>query len=89
MRYSRETRTRKYVKGYGFLSFARNLPDKHRNNLIETTSKTGCGAAKAASEKVLNKAAEAAGELLENKIADKIVKIKPTAEAKQSHIKEM
>ena len=25
MRYSIETRTRRYVKGYGFLSFARNL----------------------------------------------------------------
>ena len=31
-RYSMEPRTRKYVKGYGFLSFTRNLSDKHGKN---------------------------------------------------------
>ena len=29
-RYSTEPRTRKYVKGYGFLSFVRNLSKKHK-----------------------------------------------------------
>ena len=30
-RYSIESRARKYVKGYGFLSFARNLSNKYGN----------------------------------------------------------
>ena len=30
--YSTEPRARKYVKGYGFLSFARNLFDKYGEN---------------------------------------------------------
>ena len=29
MRYSTESRFRKYVKGYGFLSFARKFGDKY------------------------------------------------------------
>ena len=32
-RYSVEPRTRKYVKGYGFLSFARNLSNKYGKEL--------------------------------------------------------
>ena len=32
MRYSTEPRFRKYVKGYGFLSFARKLGDKYGKN---------------------------------------------------------
>ena len=31
-RYSIEPRTRKYVKGHGFLSFTRNLSNKYGNN---------------------------------------------------------
>ena len=31
-RYSIEPRTRKYVKGYGFLSLTRNLSDKYGKN---------------------------------------------------------
>ena len=30
MRYSMEPRDRIYVKGYGFLSFARNMSNKYR-----------------------------------------------------------
>ena len=41
MKYSTEPRFRKYVKGYGFLSFARKLGDKHGKKLIDTASKTG------------------------------------------------
>ena len=41
-RYSRETRTRKYVKGYGFLSSPINLSNKHRKQLLDTAAKTGC-----------------------------------------------
>ena len=34
MRYSIEPRERRYVKGYGFLSFARNLNNKYGQNLL-------------------------------------------------------
>ena len=35
-RYSVEPRTTKYVKGYGFLSFVRNLSNKYRKQLLDT-----------------------------------------------------
>ena len=40
-RYSIEPRTKKYVKIYGFLSFARNLYNKYRKQLhsLKTVSK--------------------------------------------------
>ena len=33
--YSIELRTRKYLKVYRFFLFARNLPDKYREKIIE------------------------------------------------------
>ena len=33
--YSTEPRTRKYVIGYKFLSFARNLSNKYRKQLLD------------------------------------------------------
>ena len=36
MRYSKEPRFRKYVKGYGFLSFARKFGDKYGKKLMDT-----------------------------------------------------
>ena len=35
MRYSVEPRERRYVKGYGFLSFARNFSDKYSKSLMD------------------------------------------------------
>ena len=72
MRYSTEPRFRKYVKGYGFLSFARKFGDKYGKKLMDTATKTGMDAAKTASNRVVQKTAEATGDLIENKIADKI-----------------
>ena len=46
MRYSTEPRFRKYVKGYGFLSFARKFGDKYGKKLMDTATKTGMDAAK-------------------------------------------
>ena len=39
MRYSTEPRFRKYVKMYGFLSFARKFGDKYGKKLIDTATK--------------------------------------------------
>ena len=80
MRYSTEPKFRKYVQGYGFLSFARKLGDRYGKKLIDTTTKTGIDAAKAASKRVVQKTAEATGDLIGNKIADKITSIGKTKE---------
>ena len=39
MRYSIEPRERRYVKGYGFLSFARNFGNKYGKKLMNTATK--------------------------------------------------
>ena len=71
-RYSTERRFRKYVKAYDFLSFAKSFGNRYGKNLMDTANKSGMGAAKIASKSVLQKTAEAAGDLIGNEIADKI-----------------
>ena len=75
MRYSTEPKYIKYVKEYGFLSFARKFGDKYGKKLMDTAAKTGMDAAKTASKRVVQKPAEAAGDLTGNRIADKITSI--------------
>ena len=75
MRYSTEPRFRKYVKSYGFLPFAKKCGNKYGKQLLDTATKTGIDAAKTASKRVVQKTAEAAGDLIGNKIADKITSI--------------
>ena len=41
MHYSIEPRERRYVKGYVFLSFARNFGNKYTKKLMNTAIKTG------------------------------------------------
>ena len=84
MRYSLEPTYRKYVKGYGFLSFAKKCGDKYGKKLMNTATKVGCKKiiditkkqgsefAKTAGKKIVQKSAEATGDLIGNKIADKI-----------------
>ena len=67
MRYSAEPKFRKYVKGYGFWSFARKVGDKYGKKLIDTATKTGIDAAKTASKRLVQKTAEATGDLIGNK----------------------
>ena len=69
------TKIRKYVKGYGFLSFARKCGNKYGKKLMDAVTKTGTDAEKTASKKVAQKNAEATGDLIGNKIADKITSI--------------
>ena len=75
MRYSPEPKFRKYVQGYGFLSFARKFRDKYDKKLMDAATKTGIDAAKTASKRVVQKTAETTGDLIGNKIADKITSI--------------
>ena len=91
MRYSIAPRERRYVKGYGFLSFARNFDNKYGKKLMNTAIKTGTNfdskydkkltdtaiktgkdSATIAGKKIVHKTAEATGDLIGNKIADKI-----------------
>ena len=72
MRYSTEPRFRKYVKGYVFLPFGRECGNKYGKTLMNNANKTGMDAAKTASNRVVQKFAEATGNLIRNKIADKI-----------------
>ena len=84
MRYSIEPRERRYVKGYGFLSFTRNIgthaakvdknmSNKYSQKLVDTTKKSATDAIKTASKRAIQKTAEATGDLIGNKFADKII----------------
>ena len=75
MRYSLEPRNRIYVKGYGFMSFARSMSNKYGKKLVDTAKKSATDAIKTASKRAIQKTAEAAGDLIGNKIADKITSI--------------
>ena len=92
MRYSIEPRDRIYVKGYGFLSFAKNmgksLSNKYGKKLLDSAKKSTTDAIKTASKRAIQKTAEATGDLIGNKIADKITSVskKPAMEL---HSKEL
>ena len=72
MRYSIEPRDRVYVKGYGFMSFAKNMSNKYGKKLVDTAKKSAADAIKPASKRAIQKTAKATGDLVGNKIADKI-----------------
>ena len=73
MRYSIEPKSRKYVQGQGFMSFANKMFDVGKK---VATSKTTKDFAKTAGKKVAHKTAEATGDLIESKVADKITSMK-------------
>ena len=87
MRYSIDPRERRHVKGYGFLSFARNISShaaKVAKNMSNKYSKKLVDTAKKSAADAIQKTAEATGDLVDNKIAGKI-----TSASKKSHIKEI
>ena len=55
MRYSIEPRERRFVKGYGFMSFARNFSDKYSKSLMDKRIDVSKKFAKTASKKYLKK----------------------------------
>ena len=90
MRYSAEPKYRKYVKGYGFLSFARKFGNKYGKKLMDIASKTGIDAAKTASKRLVQKTAEATGDFIGNKIADKITSVgKSKKDGKRKKVEEI
>ena len=78
MRYSAKQKYRKYVKSYGFLSFARTFGDKYGKRLMDTATKSGIDATKTLSKRVVPKTAQDTGDLIGNKITDKITLIGKT-----------
>ena len=90
MRYSLEPNYRKYVKGYGFLSFTKNFGDNYGKKLMDNATKTGIDASKTAFKRVVQKTAEATGDLIGNKTADKITSVdKSKSKTKKDEINEM
>ena len=79
MRYSIEHRERRYVKGYGFLSFAKNigknLSNEYGQKLVDSAKKSATDSIKTASKKAIQKIAKATGDLIGNKIADKFTSV--------------
>ena len=75
--YSIEPRTRKYVKGYGFVGFAR----KYKRQLLDKE----LDSLKTASKKVVHKT----GEFLGNKIADAVTKSKNDKIVKEEPVEEI
>ena len=88
MRCSAEPMYRKNVKGFGFLSFARKCCDKYGKKFMDTRTKTWIDAAKTASKRVAQKSAEAAGDLIGNKTADKITSLGKTKRKKKEEEKQ-
>ena len=76
MRYSIEPKDQIYIKGYGVLSFAKNigknLSNKYGQKIFGSAKKSTTDAIKTASKRAIQKTAEATGDLISNKVADKI-----------------
>ena len=90
MRYSIESGGREpriYVKGCGFLSFAKNmgkgLSNKYGQKLLDSAKYPTTVAIKTASKRAIQKTAEATRDLIGNKIADEITSVSKKKSAKE------
>ena len=96
MRCSVQPRNRIFVKGYGFLSFAKNmgknigknisknLSCKHSQKFLDHAKKSATDALKTASKRTIQKTAAAIVDLIGKKIADKITKISNNSQKNNS-----
>ena len=79
MRYSAEPKDGRYVKGFGHLSFAKyigkNISNKYSQKVVDSAKKSATDAIKNASKRTIQKTAVANGDLIGNKIADKITSV--------------
>ena len=78
IRYSTEPKYRKYVQKYDILSYVKKFGDKYDKKLIDTATKARIDVAKTASKSIVQRTAEATGDLIGNKIADKITSVGKT-----------
>ena len=95
--YSIEPRERRYVTGYGFLSFARNtgthatkvaknLNNKHGQKLADSAKRPATDPFKIASKRAIQKTAEATGDLVGNTIANKITNISKNLQVRHTQM---
>ena len=83
MRYSVQLRDRIFLKGYGFLSFAKimsinigkSLKSKYSEKLFGYAKQSATDAFKNASKRAIQKTLEATSNLIGNQIADKITAV--------------
>ena len=86
IRYSTEPRDGIYEKGYGFLSFAKdmgthatkvtkNLSNKYSQKIFDSAKKSTTDGIKTSSKRAIQATAEATGDLIGNKIAEKITSV--------------
>ena len=98
MRYSLEPHYRRYVQGQGFMSFPRNIgnkygkkifdvgksmKNKYGKKILDNSLSAGKDFTKIAGKKILTKSAETTGDLIGNKIADRITKSARNKEQKE------
>ena len=92
MRYSIEPRDRIYVKGYEFLSSAKNTGKSFRNKydqkLLHSAKKFTTDAIKTASKRAIQKTTESTGDLIGNKSVSKKNSTKelPNGETKEEDV---
>ena len=76
-----------YVKGYGFLSFAKNmgksLSNKYGQKFLDGAKKSTTDAIKTVSKRAIQKTAETAGDLIGNKIANKVTSVSTELHSKK------
>ena len=72
------------------MPFTRKFGDKYGKKLMDVATKTGIDAAKTASKRVVQKTAEATGDLIGNKIVDKTTSLgKTTSKEKEDERQEI
>ena len=80
------------MKGYGFLSFAKNIVKNISSNYsqkrVDTAKKSATDAIKTASKRAIQKTADPTGNLTGNRIADKITSVSKKS-TKVLHLKEL
>ena len=70
------------------MSFARSMSNKYGKKLVDTAKKSATDAIKTASKRAIQKTAEATGDLVGNKLADKITSVSKKSTKKLSTIDE-
>ena len=94
MCYPVQPRDRIFVKGYGFLSFAKNmgnnisknLSDKYSQKRLDHAKQSATDAFQTASQRAIQKTAEVTGDLIGNKIANKVTKVSKKLQQNNSEI---
>ena len=71
------------------MSFDKKCGNKYGKKLIDTATKTGIDAVKTTSKRIVQKTSEGTGDLIGNKIADKITSIGKPKEKETKEIEEI